>query len=81
MGEIQDKLYATDTPYGEADTLARKILKHGTFIFRDYYKYNGSYYWVVDGKVLTREQGAKLEDERRREQRAFLKDHGSVKTK
>lgn len=69
MGEIETKAYQ-DYPYGEPDTLARKILRGGgQRLFTDCYRYRGKIYWIVNGRVLDREQAAKLEDERRREGR------------
>lgn len=68
MGDLETRLYEPH-PYGEADTLGRRILKQGTKLQRDCYRYRGQVYWVVDGRVLTREQAARLEDERRREGR------------
>lgn len=62
-------MYATDAPYSEATTRARHILTHGVKVFRDCYKYNGSYYWIVNGRLLTKEQAAPLEEERRLEGR------------
>ena len=81
MGEVQEKMYALSEPYGERDTLARKVLREGQFIFRDYYKWHGQYYWIVNGRVLTREEGARLEDERRREQRTPHKVKAEVITR
>ena len=82
MGEMEDSMYAANSAYAdEAYALARKILRHGKFISRDLYKYNGQHYWVFNGRVLTREQGERLERERNRELRNQLKDHGAVKTR
>jgi len=69
MGEIDQALYDRQAPRGEAETKARAILKGGTMIFRDCYRYHGDVYWIVGGRVLTKEQAARLEDERRREGR------------
>lgn len=56
-------------PWGEADVLARKILKHGKFVFRNHYKYRGTLYRIVDGKVLPRDEGERLTDQMRVEGR------------
>ena len=70
MGAVEQNMYALEESYGERDTLARKILRGGAVkIKRDYYKWRGQYYWIVGGRVLTREEGQKLEDERRIEGR------------
>lgn len=68
MGERETRAYAP-VPYGEADVTGRRILREGTRLFRDCYRYRGTVYWVVNGRVLTREQAERLEDERRREGR------------
>lgn len=68
MGEIETRAYAPQ-PYGEADVLGRRILRAGTQLFRDCYRYRGTVYWVVNGRVLTRDEAAQLEAERRREGR------------
>lgn len=82
MGVLEDKLYFQDNPpFGEADVLGRKILRYGKFISRDVYKYNGTYYTVVCGRVVNREVASALERERNQEKRNQLKDHGSVKTR
>jgi hypothetical protein len=72
MGEIEQMLYNKGDVAGfdGATALARKVLKHGTKLFRDCYRYEGQRYWVVNGRCLTREQGEALEAERVREGRA-----------
>ena len=66
MSDLSQHLYETDFKYGEADTLARRILRDGTKVMQEYYKYRGSYYWVVAGRVLTREEGVRYEAERKK---------------
>lgn len=68
MGDVETELYQPK-PYSEADTLARKIIREGEFLMRDCYRYKGEVRWVVNGRVLTREEAQRLEDERRREGR------------
>lgn len=72
MGDVEVELYAKGGQgFDGATTLARKILKGGGVkVCRDCYRYNGQIYWIVNGRVLSREEAAKLEDERRREGRA-----------
>lgn len=72
MGEMQDKLYALEGEFGEADVLGRKILRGGVKLFKDCYRYKGQVYWIVAGRVLTREQAERLEQERQREGRTRL---------
>ena len=67
MGVLSDRLYTTDFPYGEADVLARKIVRQGTRVAPHRYRYHGTVYWVVAGRVLTREEGERLAAERKRE--------------
>ena len=55
--------------YGEADVLARKVLKHGKMIFRNHYRYHGTTYRIIDGKVLPRDEGERLSDQMRWEGR------------
>ena len=81
MGVLEDSLYAKHEPYSQEDTLGKRIIREGKFISRDLYKYKGNHYWVVNGKVLTREQGEQLERERNREKRNQLRNHGEVSTR
>lgn len=73
MGEMEVALYRRGGQGFEGATaLARKILKGGgKKLFRDCYLYNGQRYWIVNGRVLTREEGEKLEAERTREGRVY----------
>ncbi|HEU4683615.1 MAG TPA: hypothetical protein VFS39_03835 [Nitrospira sp.] len=71
MGAIEAALYENPEPYGECDTLARTILRHPRtrMLMRDCYRLDGRTYWIVGGRVCTREQAERLHDERRREGR------------
>ena len=73
MGDIETQLYAKGGQGFDGSTaLARKILRGGgTKLFRDCYLYNGQRYWIVNGRVLTREEGERLEEERKREGRVY----------
>lgn len=72
MGDLEQQFYNVGGQgYDGATTLARKVLKHGTKIFRDCYRYQGQRYWIVNGRCLTREQGEALEEERRQEGRVY----------
>ena len=59
--------YHVDHAYGEADMLARKILRDGTRLHINHYRWRGNYYWVVAGRVLTREEAVTYEAARKRE--------------
>lgn len=73
MGDIEQEMYNKGGQGFDGSTaLARKILRGGgKKIFRDCYLYNGQRYWIVNGRVLSREEGERLEDERRREGRTY----------
>lgn len=72
MGDVETQLYAKGGQgYDGATTLARKILKHGTKVFRDCYRYQGQRYWIVNGRCLTRDEGERLEAERKAEGRVY----------
>lgn len=73
MGDVEVQLYAKGgVSFDGATALARKILRGGgKKLFRDCYLYNGTRYWIVNGRVLTREEGERLEAERQREGRAY----------
>lgn len=66
---LEKKLYAEDaaTPMGEADHLARKILRDPStkLVGRNLYRWHGKYYHIVAGRVLTRTQRDILDDEHR----------------
>lgn len=73
MGDFEQELYARGGmgPHGST-ALARKILRGGgKKLFRDCYQYNGQRYWIVNGRVLTREEGERLEAERKAEGRVY----------
>ena len=66
MSEVE-AAYRVENPYGEADVLARKILRDGAKIQTNCYRYRGQVYWVVAGRVLTREEAVRYEAARKRE--------------
>ena len=72
MGDYETKLYERGGQgFDGATTMARKVLKGGVKVFRDCYRYNGQLYWIVNGRCLTREEGDRLEAERKAEGRAY----------
>lgn len=74
MGEIEQTLYKQCHQYDHGMNLARRILKEGRMVARDCYRWNGTNYWIVGGRLLTREQGEKLAEERKRENRLMRPD-------
>lgn len=66
MSEVE-AAYRSDVSDSEGETLARKILRDGRKVLQNYYRWRGQYYWVVAGRVLTREEGARYEAARKRE--------------
>lgn len=72
MGDFEQALYARGGMGPQGSTaLARLVLKKGVKVFRDCYRYNGQRYWIVNGRCLTREEGEKLEAERKAEGRVY----------
>jgi len=71
MGEVEQRLYAeAEGEYDHAHWLARKILRSGSRqICRDFYRYAGKTYCIVNGRVVEPAVADRLADERRHEGR------------
>lgn len=67
--DLEKKYYAEDfnPEYGEADVLARKILRDRStkLVGRNLYKWHGKYYRILNGRVLERKEAEILDEQYR----------------
>ena len=72
MGPVEQRLYDSTEQgtFTRADWLGRKVLRGGTIIRKNVYRYEGKYYTVIGGRAVECEDAARYHEERHRDGRA-----------